>query len=63
MKHSWMSVVFRVETGLVGLLMVAAFGMFAWRHRKNKFLFFGWAGVAVLYCLLCGLFLVDSFRW
>jgi hypothetical protein len=63
MKQSWVSVVFRVETGLVGLLLVAAFGMFAWRHRKNKFLLFGWAGVAVVYCLLYALFLVDSFSW
>jgi hypothetical protein len=63
MKQSWASVAFRIETGLVGLLMVAAFGMFAWRHRKNKFLLFGWAGLAVVYCLLYALFLVDSFPW
>jgi hypothetical protein len=63
MKQNWVSVVLRGQTGVFGLLVVAAYGMFAWRHRQNKFLFFGWAGVAVAYCLLYAMFLVHSFSW
>jgi hypothetical protein len=52
MRPTWTWTVLRIERGLMGLLMVAAFGMIVWRHRQNRFLFFGWAAVAVALCLL-----------
>ena len=57
MKSVPASWVWFVEAGLASLLVLSVYGIFVWRNRMNKFLFYGWSGITALLGLLCALVL------
>jgi hypothetical protein len=41
-----------VEFGLYAALFAAFCGTVAWRKRRNRFLFFGWLSVPILFLII-----------
>ena len=52
MNNNWAHWLRLAESVLLAALFMAFFGIVAWRNRTNKFLFYGWLSVLVVFALI-----------
>ena len=46
----------------ISALWLAFFGKIAWRNRRNRFLFFGWTGVLIVFILVYVMIFANYIR-